>query len=157
MTSRSVNVAGATLIGFGLAYFLDPRSGAKRRNELLDKLTSKARRGAEGTAGAARAAGAQVGAAAQKAASAVRDDGPPPNDATLKHKVQSDVIGPAEIPTGQISVDVSEGIVALRGQVSDRETMQDLDARIRKLTGVRDVQNLLHLPGETPPNLTTAE
>ncbi len=153
MQMRPMRFVGAAALGAGLAYFLDPQSGAQRRNTFRDKLTAKARSGAGEVAGAARGAGSQVGGMAQKAAAAVRDSAPPPNDETLKHKVQSDVIGPSNIPSGQINVDVSEGIVALRGQVDHRETMQELHAKVRKIEGVRDVQNLLHLPGEPPPNL----
>ena len=68
--------------------------------------------------------------------------------------MKSEVLGDPEVPKDKINIDVSDGIVALRGEVEDRAMMQSLDAKVRAVTGVREVQNLLHLPGEPPPNLS---
>jgi osmotically-inducible protein OsmY len=46
------------------------------------------------------------------------------------------------------------GVVELRGQIDDPAVIEDLERRARNVTGVRDVRNLLHLPGQTPQNLT---
>jgi osmotically-inducible protein OsmY len=146
-----LSLAGATAVGFGLAYFFDPSSGPQRRNTFRDQFASKARGGADSLAGAARDVGAKAGGVV---ASAKSDETVPPNDQALAAKVQSEVLGDPEVPKGQINIDVSDGIVALRGEVDDRELMQSLDAKVREVTGVRDVQNLLHLPGEPPPNLS---
>jgi BON domain-containing protein len=151
MPSKPVSLAGATALGFGIAYFFDPSSGAQRRNVLRDKLASKARGGAGSLAGAARGAGARAGGAV---AAVTSDETIPPNDEALKAKVESEVLGDPEVPKDSINIDVSDGIVALRGEVEDREVMQAVDAKVREVTGVRDVQNLLHLPGEPPPNLS---
>lgn len=151
MRSKGLGLGGATAAGFGLAYFFDHQSGARRRNSLRDKLASKTRGGAGDVA---RSVGAQASALAQKAAAAARKQDVPPNDETLKDKVQSEVLGPANVPTGKVNVDVSDGIVALRGEVGDRTTRQELDVKVRRIEGVREVQNLLHLPGEPAPNLT---
>jgi hypothetical protein len=43
--------------------------------------------------------------------------------------------------------------VELRGQLDDRALIEDLEAKARKVTGVREVRNMLHLPGETPVNI----
>ncbi|MDQ4048813.1 MAG: BON domain-containing protein [Actinomycetota bacterium] len=151
MPSKPLNLVGATALGFGLAYFLDPNSGAQRRNVLRDKVASKARGGAAGVVGSAR----DVGARATGAVAAVTgDEATPPNDEALAAKVKSEVLGDHEVPKDKINIDVSDGIVALRGEVEDRELMQALDAKVREVTGVRAVQNLLHLPGESPPNLS---
>ena len=45
------------------------------------------------------------------------------------------------------------GIVELRGQVDDQATGEALEMKTRMVSGVRDVRNMLHLPGETPPNI----
>ena len=148
---KPLNFLTATALGAGIAYLFDPNSGAQRRSVLLDKLGSKARTGAGSLAGAARGAGAKAGGAV---AAAKSDETPPPNDQALAEKVKSEVLGDPEVPKDRISIDVSDGIVALRGEVDDREVMQTVDAKVRAVTGVRDVQNLLHLPGETPPNLS---
>jgi hypothetical protein len=150
MASKRSFVTG-TALGAGLAYLFDPDSGARRRSMLQDKLASKARGGAGDLVGAARDVGARAGGAV---AAATSDETPPPNDQALADKVKSEVLGDPDVPKDKINIDVSDGIVALRGEVEDRELMQSLDAKVRGITGVRDVQNLLHLPGEPPPNLS---
>ena len=54
-------------------------------------------------------------------------------------------------PKGDISVNVEYGVVYLRGEVPDRDQMDALVARTRKVDGVRGVENLTHLPNEAAP------
>lgn len=150
MASRPLTLAGATAIGFGAAWFFDPNSGAQRRNELRDKFASRARTGAGSVAGAARDIGAKAGGAVASKTSGTTE---PANDQALADKVKTEVLGDPEVPKDRINIDVSDGIVALRGEVDSRELMQALDDKARNVEGVRDVQNLLHLPGTPPPNL----
>ena len=145
-----LNFVTGTAFGAGLAYLFDPDSGPRRRSMLQDKLASKARGGADTLAGTAKDVGARAGGAV---AAATSDETPPPNDQALAEKVKSEVLGAPEVPKDKINIDVSDGIVALRGEVEDRELMQTIHEKARGVTGVRDVQNLLHLPGEPPPNL----
>lgn len=146
-----LNFAAATALGAGLAYLFDPNAGAQRRNTLRDKLASKASSGAGDLAGAARGIGAK---AAGTVAAARSDETVPPNDQALAEKVKSEVLGDPDVPKDKINVDVSDGIVALRGEVESREVMQAVHEKAERVTGVREVQNLLHLPGEQPPNLS---
>jgi len=149
--SKPLNFAGAAAFGAGLAYLFDPDSGARRRNMLRDKLGSKARTGAGDLAGVARDAAARAGGAV---AAATSEESPPPNDQALAEKVKSEVLGDPDVPKDRINIDVSDGIVALRGEVESRDVMQAIHAKAQAVTGVREVQNLLHLPGESPPNLS---
>jgi len=48
-----------------------------------------------------------------------------------------------------VNVNAENGVVYLRGQVPRPEMIEELARQARKVKGVRDVQNLLHLP-ETP-------
>ena len=43
------------------------------------------------------------------------------------------------------------GVIYLRGEVPDRETMDELATRARAVDGVRAVENLTHLPDEPAP------
>ena len=72
------------------------------------------------------------------------------DDATLADKVRSEIFRPADVPKGQINVNVQNGIVQLRGEVPRSELIDDLVAQVRKIQGVEDVENLLHVPGVTP-------
>jgi osmotically-inducible protein OsmY len=73
------------------------------------------------------------------------------NDPALARKVESEIFRDSEIPKGDISVNAEYGVIYLRGQVSDREAMEQLVARAREVDGVRGVENLTHLPSEPAP------
>jgi osmotically-inducible protein OsmY len=55
------------------------------------------------------------------------------------------------MPKGQINVNVQNGVVQLRGEVRSRDLIDELVSQTRKVSGVRDVENLLHAPGEQAP------
>jgi osmotically-inducible protein OsmY len=138
-------IAGAA-IGGTAAYLLDNRSGAQRRQQ----LAAAARRRKSDVEGAAR--GAQgMAAKAQHAASG--GDSAPSDDITLTRKVESEIFRPADAPKGQVNVQAIDGVVELRGQVDEPGVIAELEERTRKVTGVRDVRNFLHVPGQTPANL----
>jgi osmotically-inducible protein OsmY len=73
------------------------------------------------------------------------------NDPALAQKVESEVFQDKDIPKDKLNVNVENGVVYLRGELPDRELMDELVARTRKVDGVRGVENLTHLPSEAPP------
>jgi osmotically-inducible protein OsmY len=146
-------VAGA---GFGAAaaYFFDQQSGNRRRKVAADKAGRFTREGAGSVTGAAQAAGAQAkGVAAKAQQKATGGDSAPGDDNTLKNKVETEIFRDADAPKGSVDVTVVNGIVELRGQVNDPSQSEALELKTRMVSGVKDVRNLLHLPGETPPNI----
>jgi osmotically-inducible protein OsmY len=74
-----------------------------------------------------------------------------PDDARLTDKVETEIFRDADVPKGDVNVNVEFGKVVLRGQVESQELIDDLVARTRGIEGVNDVENLLHLPGEPAP------
>jgi osmotically-inducible protein OsmY len=142
-------IAGAAA-GGAAAYFLDSRAGAQRRQEIA-AVARRRKRAVEGAAKGAQATAQGVVAKAQHAAAG--GDTPPPDDITLARKVETEIFRPADAPKGQVNVQALDGVVELRGQVDDAETIGELEKRTRQVTGVRDVRNLLHLPGQEPANL----
>jgi len=70
------------------------------------------------------------------------------NDATLTDRVTTALFRDQSVPKGDIDVNAVNGVVTLRGQVSDAELPARLEDEARKVSGLRDVQNLLHGPGE---------
>src|SRR4051794_5153271 len=68
------------------------------------------------------------------------------DDVTLQHRVESEIFRDHHQLKGQINVNVAFGVVELRGEVSD-EQIQALEQAARKVSGVKDVHNLLHAPG----------
>jgi osmotically-inducible protein OsmY len=75
-----------------------------------------------------------------------------PNDETLQQKVESEVLGRADVPKGSYVLNVEDGVVVLRGQVETSDQINHLESLVRKVDGVIDVENLLHVKGTPPPN-----
>ena len=73
------------------------------------------------------------------------------DDATLARKVESELAHLDGVPKEKISVNSAEGVVQLRGEADSQEMIDTLAQRARAVRGVRDVENLLHLPGAKAP------
>jgi osmotically-inducible protein OsmY len=69
------------------------------------------------------------------------------NDPALAGKVESEAFRDDRIPKGNINVNAENGVVYLRGELPDRETMDELIERVRKVEGVQGVENLTHVGG----------
>jgi osmotically-inducible protein OsmY len=136
--------------GAAAAWFLDPNDGARRRSVAQDKALKYARKSAsEVEAQAKYAGGVARGAVVEATPGGGREDaGERLNDPALAAKVQSEIFRDAEAPKGDVSVNVEDGIVYLRGQVDSPETITQLEQAARQVEGVRGVENLLHGPGE---------
>ncbi len=132
-------------IGAALAYFLDPQQGARRRNMARDRVLAFFRRRGRSVAGAGRAVAAEAHGLKQKATH-LREEPKSFDDQTLKAKVESEVFRPADAPKGDVSVNVEEGVVYLRGELGDASVIEDLERRVRSVQGVDRVENLLHTP-----------
>jgi osmotically-inducible protein OsmY len=137
-------------VGALLAYFLDPNSGARRRNTLRDRTAAFFRTGSRGAARAGRGVAAEAYGVSQKVQH-LREEPKDFDDATLADKIRSEVFRDQDIPKGNINVNVQDGVVQLRGEVPQSELIDDLVAQTRKVQGVRDVENLLHVPGTQAP------
>ena len=74
------------------------------------------------------------------------------DDVTLARKVESELFQGRDIPKDNVVISVEEGVVVLRGQVPHPEDIRELDAAVRKIAGVEEVRNLLHLPKTPAPN-----
>jgi osmotically-inducible protein OsmY len=143
-------LALGALVGAAIAYLFDPQSGRRRRAMLRDRSAAFVRQGGQKTARAGRAAAAEAYGVSQKVQH-VKEEPKEFDDATLAQKVQSEIFRDADIPKGQINVNAEDGIVVLRGEVKRPEMIEELVEKTRKVQGVREVQNLLHLPGTPAP------
>jgi osmotically-inducible protein OsmY len=144
--------AGAAAVGAGAAaaFFLDPVSGRRRRRLARDWTVARARRLGRATGEAGRAVAARASGTVQSIRH--RGDGRfPENDQVLAHKVESELFQDIDIPSGQIVINAENGVVVLRGQVERPDDIQRVEREVRRIDGVREVENLLHLPGEPAP------
>ncbi len=133
-------LAGA--VGAALAYFFDPDNGNRRRKLTADKVGKYFRN----TSRLAEDVAAQAQGVKQKVTHLKEQDKPQPDDVTLAHKVETVIFRDADVPKGQINVNAEEGVIFLRGEADTPELIDELEAKTRKVKGVRDVENLLHLP-----------
>jgi osmotically-inducible protein OsmY len=136
----------AAMGGAALAYFLDPQSGRRRRHQSRDQLLSVARNGTKRARKLVHHATADAAGTARRAAHALRrPEDVELDDTTLVDKVESTVFRTHDVPKGQINVNAENGVVFLRGTVESPELVEALEARVRKVRGVKDVENLLHI------------
>jgi osmotically-inducible protein OsmY len=135
-------------IGVAGMYFFDPQQGRTRRARLQDQATAFARRGAREVGRKADIARGRAEGLRHVGSS----DVPPDNDQTLTAKVESEALSRWSYPKGQINVNTVGGVVELRGTCETFEQINELEAAVRKVAGVIDVRNFLHLPGTPPPN-----
>jgi predicted exporter len=142
--------AGLTA-GIVLGYFLDPRSGTRRRHLVRDRTRAAFRRRARRVERQAHyEAGKLVGLAHTITH---REQSPPEmDDVSLVRKVESELFRDRTLPKGQISINADRGIVVLRGQLEDVQQIERIEREVRKVAGVHDVENLLHPPTVPAPS-----
>lgn len=137
-----------TLGGFAAAYFGDRERGRARRAELgrqVDAIRLEASRAAQRgvTVAADRASGIR--------SRVMGPDNQDPDDLTLLDRVESQVFADPSIPKDKINLMVVDGKAVIRGQV-DEPQIGAIEAAVRKVVGVREVENLLHTQGTPAPN-----
>ena len=150
--SRLVSASLGAALGASAALLLDPDRGRARRAQLLDRGAALARRAAH--AGERQLRHVRSLAAGKLQAVAAR--GEPAewvNDATLKERVESELLRDPKVPKGQININAEQGIVVLRGEVPSARMRSTLVKRAGEVHGVWYVENLLHLPGEPAPTV----
>ena len=142
---------GGIALGALLEYFLDPKGGRRRRHTARDQAMARLRRTERRAARRARRTEAHAVGVVRRTANARRGPREPLDDVTLAHKVESELFRRAHVPKGQIDINVEDGVVFLRGVVERPEDIRRVEALAQELTGVRSIENLLHLPGTRAP------
>jgi hypothetical protein len=152
--STGAAVAAGAAGGAAGAYFLDPQHGKRRRHVAFDRLIALVRRGKEESERKARyAAGVAKGAAYEAAGAGDGAESLP--DPDLANKVRTEIFRGADAPKGDVNVNAENGVVYLRGEVKTPEDVERLAEEARRVSGVRDVVNLLHTPGQPAPTKET--
>jgi osmotically-inducible protein OsmY len=150
MRKRLNDLALGAALGSLAGFFFDPDRGRRRRRLIRDRARGLAHRASWRAERAGRALGARVYGMSQKALH-LREQPKDYDDVTLAHKVETELFRPADVPKGQINVNVQDGVVQLRGEVPRPDLIDDLVGKTRRIRGVRAVENLLHLPGTQAP------
>jgi osmotically-inducible protein OsmY len=74
-----------------------------------------------------------------------------PDDQTLVDRVESEIFRDRNEVKGKVNINAEEGVVVLRGELDSQDLIDDLVNAVRDVDGVRNVENLLHLPGTEAP------
>ena len=139
----------SALVGAALVFFLDPAAGGYRRSVARDRLAGLMRRGSRQMERSARRVGSDISGMRERVAAG--DGGEDLDDAALAQKVMSELFRDRRIPKGAVSVNAVGGVIQLRGEIDDAATIERIVEQARRIEGVADVENLLHLPGEPAP------
>jgi hypothetical protein len=152
--SRLAALTGA-VAGAVAVYFLDPQQGRARRAQFVGWSGSRLRRGWRALNQLGARTGSSAAALPQKMVS-LRSGPRPADDLTLRDRVESEVFRNADLPKGQINVDVESGVVTIRGQVDNAFQIASVEKAVLKVPGVVGVENLLHIDGTPAPNKAQA-
>jgi hypothetical protein len=144
---RLLSTVLAVSLGAAAAFLFDPERGRGRRARLVDQAAGSLRRLGRGIRREVRFVGGRAGGRlrAMRLGDGTDDLA---NDATLKDRVESELLGDPAIPKGDININAEQGIVVLRGEVPDDAARTALEQRAAQVRGVWYVENLLHLAGE---------
>jgi hypothetical protein len=143
--------AGGLALGALLEYFLDPRTGRRRRHIARDRALSQLRRGERRAAVRARRAESHAVGVVRRTINARRRQAEPFDDLTLAQKVESQLHRRAGIPKGQVSVNAEDGVVFLRGVLEHQDDIERVADAAWRIAGVRAVENLIHAIGTPAP------
>jgi osmotically-inducible protein OsmY len=139
--------------GGALAAFLfDPVSGRRRRAEIVMRVPAFFRHRGREVARVGRRVSADAYGYKQRVAHLrPQEKTGALNDPALARKVETEIFRDPDVPKGDINIQAYDGVVELRGEVPRPELIDELVERTRSIPEVRDVENLLHLPGTPAP------
>jgi osmotically-inducible protein OsmY len=146
----------AGTVGAGAMYLFDPSQGRRRRSLARDRSAATVRRVGRRLGRMERRVAADAYGLSQKVAHLRPADMTPANDADLAQRAESVIFRHVAVPKGRININVEHGRLVLRGAVDRPEQIRDLEAAARKVPGVVDVKNLLHLAHTAPPSTPSA-
>lgn len=125
-------------------------------NELLNKTMSTLRGGVGQATRAGRGAANQGIGLGKRLANRNPQPKSDMDDVTLARKVETEIFRGATSPKGKVDVNAVDGVVWLRGEVKNQAQLESLEAKVRAIPEVQDVENLLHLPKTPAPSRTRA-
>lgn len=144
--AQAVAFAGA---GAAAAHLLDPDRGKARRARLRDQALARSRRAAEKIETQARYREGQIEGLRARAQGQGKMH--PADDHVVKQAVEQR-LSATGVDTTDVVVDVTDGVVGLRGKVQRPDEIRRLGAEVSDVPGVEEVRSWLHLPGQPASN-----
>jgi hypothetical protein len=133
-------------------YFFDHDGGRRRRHTLRDRLAARVRRARRHMGHLWRGAAAGTYGVSHRIVHLVPRTTDVADDETLRQRVESQLFRDRHVPKGDMNINCEHGTVILRGEVDSLSEVAQLEERVRRIPGVRGVQNLLHPHGTPAPN-----
>lgn len=149
---KAIKFLALGAIGAGAAYYFDPKMGRTRRARLADQANALLGQMKETAKERAAYESGRLEGLKHKMGSETA----PENDQTLVAKVESEVLGRWGHLKGRVDVNATDRVVDLRGTTDSEDEIISLERDVRKVSGVIDVHNYLHLPGTEAPNKAEA-
>jgi hypothetical protein len=141
--------AACMLVGAAGMYFFDPSQGKRRRAVARDKVRSQiARQRRRRRQQAAYEQGRRRGEMFRRAGAGRfhrRDD------RSVAEHIHA-VLERTDVPTADVTVEVVDDVVRLRGQVRTDDDRARVLAAVGAEAGTRQIDSMLHLPNEPAPN-----
>jgi osmotically-inducible protein OsmY len=135
-----------------LVFFMDPERGRRRRHMARDQVRARMRRVGRGMRAVWRGAAAETYGVSHRIVHLVPRETDVVDDETLRQRVESQLFRDRHVPKGELNITCEHGMVILRGQLASHFEIAELEQRVRRMVGVRGVQNLLHTQGTPAPN-----
>ena len=117
-----------------------------------DQMLARMRRISRGFRSMWRGAAAETYGMSHRIVHRVPRETEVPDDETLRQRVESQLFRDRHIPKGDLNINCEHGMVILRGELDSVFEIMQLEDRVRRMHGVRGVQNLLHPHGTPAPN-----
>jgi hypothetical protein len=150
---RAIGMSAASGLASALAmYFMDPERGRHRRNMLRDQLMARLRRVTRGLKALWRDAAAETYGVSHRIVHLVPNQTDVSDDETLRQRVESQLFRDRHVPKGNLNISAEHGMVILRGELDSPLEIAQLEESVRRIAGVRGVQNLTHPHGTPAPN-----
>jgi hypothetical protein len=141
--------AACVLVGAAGMYFFDPSQGRRRRAVARDKMRSRvAQQRRRRSQEAAYEQGRRRGELFARAGAGEFHQHDNRSVAEHLHSV----LERSDVPTADVTVEVVDDVVRVRGQVRTADERDRVLAAVGAEAGPRQVESLLHLPGEPAPN-----
>lgn len=151
MSARSKLAQAMAFAGVGAAaaHLLDPDRGRARRARLRDQALARSRRATEKLETEARYRQGQI--EGLRARSHGQGHLHPTDEHVVKQAVEQR-LSATGVDTTDVVVDVTDGVVGLRGKVQHPDEVRRLGKEAAGVPGVNEVRSWLHLPGQPAPN-----
>jgi BON domain len=149
MLRTTLKLAKGAVIGAVTTYYLDPDRGPARRVRLRDQLLAAGKRGARSAGREARYELGRLKGRAMRSMGRGRFE--PVDDHLLADHLRG-VLSRVQGPNDQLTTEVVDGVVRLRGEVGRPADAQRVVSALACEPGVARVEDLTHLPGEGAPN-----